>query len=80
MEQKSYWLKLLSKREFDMFKSKYKFESTEAESIVGQAKSDDVLALKVTTDSGLKILGAKVLNESTTDFFAELMSKGVEAI
>jgi len=80
MEQKSEWLKLLSKREFDTFKSKYKFENKEAEAIVGQATNNDVLALKVTTGSGLKILGAKILNETTTDFFAELMSKGVEAI
>ena len=80
MEQKSAWLKLISKKDFEMVKSKYKFESEDAEKIVGQATEKDALALKVTTGSGLKILGAKILNENTPDFFAELMSKGVEAI
>ena len=28
----------------------------------------------------LKILGAKILNENTPEFFAELMEKGVDAI
>ena len=80
MEQKSHWLKLISKKDFEMVKSKYKFESEEAEKIVGQATDKDALALKITTGSGLKILGAKILNENTPELFAELMSKGVEAI
>ena len=80
MEQKSYWLKLISKKDFEMVKSKYKFEDANAEKIVAQATEKDALALKVTTGSGLKVLGAKILNESTPELFAELMSKGVEAI
>lgn len=80
MEQKSYWLKLISKKDFDVVKDKYKFENEEAENIVGTATDKDALALKVTTGSGLRILGVKILNENTPDLFAELMSKGVEAI
>lgn len=80
MEQKSNWLKLISKKDFEKVKSKYTFEKIEDEKLVGQATDKDALALKVTTGSGLIILGAKILNENTSDLFAELMSKGVEAI
>ena len=80
MEQKNYWLKLISKKDFNLVKGKYTFESEEAEKIVGQATDKDALALKITTGSGLIVLGAKILNESTPELFANLMSKGVEAI
>ena len=80
MEQKSNWLKLISKKDFDLVKSKYKFENEEAESIVRQATNSDALALRVTIGSGLIVLGAKILNENTPELFADLMSKGVEAI
>jgi len=78
--QKSAWLKLISKKDFELVKAKYKFENIEAEEIVRQATDKDALVLKVTTGSGLKILGAKILNENKPELFAELMSKGVEAI
>lgn len=80
MEQKSSWLKLISKKDFELVKDKYKFENAETENIVKQATDKDALVLKVTTGSGLKVLGVKILNENNTDLFAELMSKGVEAI
>jgi len=78
--QKDSWLKLISKKDFDALQSKYTFENEEAKTIVTQAKLTDSLALKVTTGSGLKVLGAKILNAETPELFAELMSKGVDAI
>jgi len=80
MEQKSNWLKLISKKDFDLVKSKYKFKNEETENLVRQATDSDALALRVTTGSGLIVLGAKILNENTPELFADLMSKGVEAI
>jgi hypothetical protein len=80
MENKSSWLKLISKKDFDQVSKKYKFESEEAKILVGTATDKDALALRVTTGSGLKVLGAKILNEDSPEFFAELMSKGVGAI
>jgi len=80
MENKSSWLKLISKKDFDQVSKKYKFESEETKTLVGTATENDALALRVTTGSGLKVLGAKILNEDSPEFFAELMSKGVEAI
>lgn len=80
MEQKSAWLKLISKKDFEIVKGKYKFENAEAEALIRDATDKDALALKVTTGSGLKILGVKILNEDKPELFAELMSKGVEAI
>lgn len=80
MDQKSTWLKLISKKDFDLVRTKYKIENPEAEKLISQATANDALALKVTTGSGLKVLGVKILNENSTELFADLMSKGVEAI
>ena len=80
METKDSWLKLIAKKDFDTLHSKYKFENENVKKIVEQAKPTDALALRVTTGSGLKVLGAKILNEETPELFAELMSKGVDAI
>ena len=80
MENKSVWLKLISKKDFNKLKGKYKFENSDAETLVGTATDNDALALKVTTGSGLKVLGAKILNEDNPELFAQLMSRGVEAI
>lgn len=78
--EKTPWLKLISKNDFDKFRSKYTFENADAERIVGQAKVTDALALKVRTGSGLIVLGAKILNKETPEVFAELFSKGVDSI
>lgn len=78
--QKNSWLKLISKEDFEKVKGKYEFKDMQAEKTVGQAGVNDALALRVTTGSGLKILGAKVLNKDTPELFAKLMSEGVSAI
>ncbi len=80
MENKNTWLKLISKKDFDAREGKYEFKNEEAKEIVRKAKDTDALALSVATGSGLKVFGAKILNEDSPEFFAELMSKGVEAI
>ena len=80
MENKSAWLKLISKKDFNQLKGKYKFDNNEDKTIIGNATDTDALALKVTTGSGLKVLGVKILNEDNPEFFAKLMSEGVEAI
>jgi hypothetical protein len=76
----SSWLKLISKKDFEQLKGKYEFKNENAKAVVSGASENDALALRITTGSGLKILGAKILNEDNPQFFAELMSKGVEAI
>ena len=64
---KSSWLKLISKKDFEIVKEKYTIEDEKVQSIVDSAINTDVLALRVTIDSGLKIL--------TKNFFPKAKSR-----
>lgn len=73
-------LKLISKSDFNLVSKKYKSVSSVAKGVISNAASSDILALKVIPGSGLKILDAKILNEDSEEFFAQLMKEGVNSI
>ncbi len=68
-------LKLIVKREFDFVRRKYIFKDKEAKEIE-KAKPLDVLALTVVSDSVLRILDVKILNEENQKEFIELLKTG----
>ena len=57
----------ISKKDFEIVKEKYTIEDEKVQSIVDSAINTDVLALRVTIDSGLKIL--------TKNFFPKAKSR-----
>ncbi len=73
-------LKLISKSDFELVKGKYGIVNDAVNPIIAGALPTDILALKVIPGSGLKILGAKILNEDSEEFFTQLMIQGVESI
>ncbi len=70
-------LKLIAKRDFASVEKKYTIVSLDSKKIIESAKPLDVLALKVISGSGLKILDVKILNENNEDVFLELLKEGV---
>lgn len=70
-------LKLIAKRDFDIVRTKYRFDNNKVELLVNSASEWDVLALTVVPGSGLKILDAKILNESNQANFIKLLQEGV---
>lgn len=70
-------LKLIAKRDFDIVRTKYKFVGEAPEQIVNSAQPWDVLALTTIPGSGLKILDAKILNESNEVTFLQLLREGI---
>lgn len=70
-------LKLIAKRDFEVVRGKYKFTTEVSQQIVDSAQPLDVLALTVIPGSGLKILDAKILNESNEAVFLKLLKEGI---
>ena len=70
-------LKLIAKRDFDIVRTKYKFQSETPKTIIESADPWDVLALTVIPGSGLKILDAKILNEESQTTFLRLLREGI---
>ncbi len=71
-------LKLIAKRDFDFVRRKYIFKDKEAKEIE-KAKPLDVLALTIVSDSVLRILDVKILNEENQKEFIELLKHGAQS-
>mgnify|MGYP001596412399 FL=1 len=70
-------LKLIAKRDFDLVRNKYRFDSEAPRQIIESAGPWDVLALTIISGSGLKVLDAKILNENNEIVFLQLLREGI---
>ena len=77
MEEMKPTLKLMTKQDFEVVKTKYHDTSDAAQKVIDHAKPLDVLALQVVPGSGLKILDAKVFNEEKEEVFLKSLREGV---
>ena len=70
-------VKLITKKDFDSIKTKYKEIKPEAQSVIDGAKNDlDILALAVQEGSGITVLNAKIMNEDNEDIALKLFKEG----
>jgi len=72
-------LKLITKRDFDLVRTKYTFVSEVHKDVIRTADDWDVLALTIIPGSGLKILDVKILNEQSGEVFLRLLKEGLES-